>query len=84
MGDDLYSDCSSRVTTLGPQPLTLLRAELTARRLKSSAELKELGHGQPAWIAGLVVGRQRCNETFATLEDEYGMVNVAVSLTPAT
>ncbi|KUM43370.1 hypothetical protein AR540_24145 [Pseudomonas sp. EpS/L25] len=48
----------------------------------SSLELKERRHGQPARIAGLVVGRQRpgtaSGVTFVTLEDEYGMVNVVV------
>ncbi len=82
VGEDLYSDYASLGTTLGPHPLTLLRPELSARRLMSSHELKERRHGQPARIAGLVVGRQRpgtaSGVTFVTLEDEYGMVNVVV------
>jgi len=82
MGEDLYSDYSSLGTTLGPHPLTLLRPELIARRLMSSRDLKARRHGQPARIAGLVVGRQRpgtaSGVTFVTLEDEYGMVNVVV------
>ena len=82
MDEDLYSDYSSLGTTLGPHPLTLLRPELIARRLMSSRDLKARRHGQPARIAGLVVGRQRpgtaSGVTFVTLEDEYGMVNVVV------
>ncbi|WP_338544725.1 error-prone DNA polymerase [Pseudomonas benzopyrenica] len=82
VGEDLYSDYASLGTTLGPHPLTLLRPELSARRLMSSKELKERRHGQPARVAGLVVGRQRpgtaSGVTFVTLEDEYGMVNVVV------
>ncbi|AXA68953.1 error-prone DNA polymerase [Pseudomonas oryzihabitans] len=82
VGEDLYSDYASLGTTLGPHPLTLLRPKLSARRLMSSLELKERRHGQPARIAGLVVGRQRpgtaSGVTFVTLEDEYGMVNVVV------
>ncbi|MGF7244055.1 error-prone DNA polymerase [Pseudomonas oryzihabitans] len=82
VGEDLYSDYASLGTTLGPHPLTLLRPELSARRLMSSLELKERRHGQPARVAGLVVGRQRpgtaSGVTFVTLEDEHGMVNVVV------
>ncbi|WP_200893313.1 error-prone DNA polymerase [Pseudomonas oryzihabitans] len=81
-GEDLHSDYASLGTTLGPHPLTLLRARLTAQRLMSSRDLKERRHGQPARIAGLVVGRQRpgtaSGVTFVTLEDEFGMVNVVV------
>ncbi|WP_376786084.1 error-prone DNA polymerase [Pseudomonas oryzihabitans] len=82
VGEDLHSDYASLGTTLGPHPLTLLRPELMARRLMSSRDLKERRHGQPARIAGLVVGRQRpgtaSGVTFVTLEDEFGMVNVVV------
>ncbi len=87
VGEDLCSDYASLGTTLGPHPLTLLRPELSARRLMSSLELKERRHGQPARIAGLVVGRQRpgtaSGVTFVTLEDEFGMVNVVVWRTMA-
>lgn len=80
LGEDLYSDYASLGTTLRPHPLTLLRPELSARRLMSSLELRR--HGQPARVAGLVVGRQRpgtaSGVTFVTLEDEFGMVNVVV------
>jgi len=82
VGEDLHSDYASLGTTLGPHPLTLLRPRLTAQRLMSSRDLKARRHGQPARIAGLVVGRQRpgtaSGVTFVTLEDEFGMVNVVV------
>lgn len=82
LGEDLHSDYASLGTTLGPHPLTLLRHKLRAQRLMSSRDLKERRHGQPARIAGLVVGRQRpgtaSGVTFVTLEDEFGMVNVVV------
>jgi len=82
VGEDLHSDYASLGTTLGPHPLTLLRHKLRAQRLMSSRDLKERRHGQPARIAGLVVGRQRpgtaSGVTFVTLEDEFGMVNVVV------
>lgn len=49
----------------------------------SVRDLRERCHGQPARIAGLVVGLQRpgsaSGATFLTLEDEFGMVNVVAS-----
>ncbi|OAN25025.1 error-prone DNA polymerase [Pseudomonas oryzihabitans] len=82
VGEDLYSDYASLGTTLGPHPISLLRPALSGRRLMSSKDLKARRHGQPARIAGLVVGRQRpgtaSGVTFVTLEDEFGMVNVVV------
>ncbi len=82
VGENLYADYATLGTTLGPHPLTLLRPDLMARRLMSSRDLAERRHGQPARVAGLVVGRQRPGTasgiTFVTLEDEFGMVNVVV------
>ncbi len=82
VGEDLRADYASVGTTLGPHPLTLLRAELKARRCRSSKELLDVEHGRPVSVAGLVTGRQRpgtaSGVTFVTLEDEFGNVNVVV------
>ena len=82
VGEDLRADYTSVGTTLGPHPLALLRAELKARRCRSSKELLEVEHGRPVSVAGLVTGRQRPSTasgvTFVTLEDEFGNVNVVV------
>ncbi|BCX67750.1 error-prone DNA polymerase [Pseudomonas izuensis] len=82
VGEDLRADYASVGTTLGPHPLALLRAELKARRCRSSKELLEVEHGRPVSVAGLVTGRQRpgtaSGVTFVTLEDEFGNVNVVV------
>ncbi len=82
VGEDLRADYNSLGTTLGPHPLALLRAELKARRCRSSKELLEVDHGRPVSVAGLVTGRQRpgtaSGVTFVTLEDEFGNVNVVV------
>jgi error-prone DNA polymerase len=82
VGEDLRADYNSVGTTLGPHPLALLRAELKARRCRSSKELLEIEHGRPVSIAGLVTGRQRpgtaSGVTFVTLEDEFGNINVVV------
>ncbi len=60
----------------------MLRAELKARRCRSSQELLSVEHGRPVSVAGLVTGRQRpgtaSGVTFVTLEDEFGNVNVIV------
>ncbi|MGE8064096.1 error-prone DNA polymerase [Pseudomonas sp. NPDC089569] len=82
VGEDLRADYASVGTTLGPHPLALLRAELKARRCRSSKELLAVEHGRPVSVAGLVTGRQRpgtaSGVTFVTLEDEFGNVNVVV------
>ena len=82
VGEDLLADYTSVGTTLGPHPMALLRAELKARRCRSSRELLEVEHGRPVSVAGLVTGRQRpgtaSGVTFVTLEDEFGNVNVIV------
>ncbi|MGC5702733.1 error-prone DNA polymerase [Pseudomonas sp. NFXW11] len=82
LGEDLQADYQSLGTTLGPHPLALLRAQLKARRCRSSRELLEVAHGRPVSVAGLVTGRQRpgtaSGVTFVTLEDEFGNINVVV------
>ena len=82
IGEDVLGDYATSGTTLGPHPLSLLRAELQSRRCRSAAELLQIGNGRLVKIAGLVRGRQRPQTasgiTFVTLEDEHGMVNVVV------
>lgn len=82
VAQDLVADYQALGTTLGPHPLTLLRARLRALGCRSSAELQGLEHGDNTAVTGLVVGRQRpqtaSGVTFVTLEDEHGMVNVVV------
>ncbi|WP_149194655.1 error-prone DNA polymerase [Luteimonas suaedae] len=79
---DMSADYASTGTTLGPHPLRLLRAQLRARRCRSSRDLAALPHGRSVTVAGLVTLRQRpqtaSGVTFMTLEDEHGMVNVVV------
>jgi error-prone DNA polymerase len=79
---DVEADYATIGTTLGPHPLALLRAQLQARRCRSSSELPALEHGRRVTAAGLVTGRQRpqtaSGVTFVTLEDEHGMINVVV------
>ncbi|MFG5863105.1 error-prone DNA polymerase [Metapseudomonas sp. CR1201] len=82
VGEDMLTDYATLGTTLGPHPLSLLRAALRKRRCRSSRELQAVEHGRNLSVAGLVVGRQRPQTAsgviFVTLEYEYGMVNVVV------
>ncbi|MBD2838300.1 error-prone DNA polymerase [Pseudomonas sp. JM0905a] len=81
-GEDMLTDYATLGTTLGPHPVSLLRAALSKRRCRSSRELLAVDHGRNVSVAGLVVGRQRPQTAsgviFVTLEDEHGMVNVVV------
>ena len=81
-GEDVRADYASTGTTLGPHPLTFLRALLTRRRCRRSVELKRCGNGARVRTAGLVTLRQRPQTAsgviFMTLEDEDGMTNVVV------
>jgi error-prone DNA polymerase len=80
--EDVRADYALIGTTLGPHPLTFLRALLTRRRCRRSAELKRCDNGAQVRTAGLVTLRQRpqtaSGAIFMTLEDEDGMTNVVV------
>jgi len=80
--EDVRADYASTGTTLGPHPLTFLRALLTHRHCRRSAELKRCDNGAQVCTAGLVTLRQRPQTAsgviFMTLEDEDGMTNVVV------
>ncbi len=82
VGENLRADYLLTGTTLGPHPLTLLRAALRARRCRTSRDIAGVTHGRPVRFAGLVRLRQRpqtaSGVTFLTLEDEHGMINVVV------
>ncbi|HKZ10629.1 MAG TPA: error-prone DNA polymerase [Rhodanobacteraceae bacterium] len=80
--EDARADYALTGTTLGPHPLSFLRALLTRRRCRRSAELKRCSNGAQVRTAGLVTLRQRPQTAsgviFMTLEDEDGMTNVVV------
>ncbi len=62
--------------------MALLRGQLRARRLLTSAEVRDSPHGRSVRTAGIVIGRQRPDTAsgviFVTLEDETGATNVIV------
>ena len=68
--------------TLRSHPLKILRPTLRKMRLRSSEEIREARPGQLIRTTGIVINRQRPDTasgvTFATLEDESGLINVTV------
>ncbi len=81
-GQDIVADYRALGLTLGRHPLALLRGQLRARRLSTSAEVRDTPHGRIVRTAGIVIGRQRPDTAsgvmFVTLEDETGATNVIV------
>lgn len=81
-GDDMKADYENLGFTLGRHPLALLRPLLQKRRTVTAEQLKQLTHGTPVHITGLVTIRQRPGSAkgvlFITLEDETGTSNIIV------
>jgi error-prone DNA polymerase len=81
-GEDIVADYAHTGLTLRRHPVALLRPQLGARGMLSSAELRATPHGSIVRTAGLVITRQRPGSaegvTFVTLEDEFGSINLIV------
>jgi error-prone DNA polymerase len=81
-GREIVADYRSLGLTLRSHPLRLLRERLSAERLVTAAELRQVPHGCRVRHAGIVINRQRPGSasgvTFVTLEDETGHVNLIV------
>ena len=81
-GQDLLSDYRALGLTLGPHPLSFLRARLRALGVVTGSELRRLADGQRVRIAGVVTHRQRPETAsgvmFISLEDETGLSNIIV------
>ena len=81
-GEDIVADYRSLGLTLGRHPLALLRDDLAAAHVVTSADLRDLPHGRVVRVAGIVTARQRPQSAggvmFITLEDETGYVNLIV------
>ncbi len=80
--EDTLADYQALGLTLKRHPLTLLRDQLNAFKVQTSAELRHFPHGRLARASGLVTHRQRPPTAkgvmFITLEDDTGAVNVVV------
>ena len=81
-GQNIAADYRTQGLTLGRHPLALLRPDLTAAHIVTSADLRDLPHGRVVRVAGIVTARQRPQSAggvmFITLEDETGTVNLIV------
>jgi error-prone DNA polymerase len=81
-GESVCADYASTGLTLGPHPLALLRQQLRALGIITSADIGQSQHGHYIHTAGIVTARQRPssanNVTFVTLEDETGNTNLVI------
>jgi error-prone DNA polymerase len=81
-GEDIVADYASLGLTLGRHPLALLRDRLERRGILDARRLRDIPHGRPVQVAGLVTCRQRPDTAsgvvFVTLEDETGCMNIVV------
>jgi error-prone DNA polymerase len=79
----LIADYHGTGMTIGPHPMAYRRTVLRNAGICSSAELRNLPHGESAVVAGCVITRQRPGTAkgliFLTLEDETGNSNIIVS-----
>jgi error-prone DNA polymerase len=80
--ENIFADYATHGLSLQAHPVSLVRAELTRRRVRPASDMAGLKHGTWLRHAGLVTVRQRPQTakgiTFVTLEDESGQVNVIV------
>jgi error-prone DNA polymerase len=78
--DEMIADYRTTSMTVGAHPMQLLREGLSARGVRTSAELSKLPEGTQVEVAGLVVARQRPGTAkgvvFLLLEDETEVINV--------
>jgi error-prone DNA polymerase len=81
--EEAAADLWATGVTLGGYPTVHVREQLRALGIRTSADLREVGHGTRVWVGGIVTHRQRPQTaggtTFINLEDETGLVNVIVS-----
>ena len=71
--------------TTGPHPMSLIRPMLVKQNVLSSADIRRVSNGTPVKVAGMVIIRQQPETAkgiiFATLEDEFGFINIVVKPT---
>jgi error-prone DNA polymerase len=81
-GHEVVADYATLGLTLGPHPLSLLRAGLARRGVQPAESLWRLADRELAHVAGIVTTRQRpgsaAGVVFVTIEDETGPANLIV------
>ncbi|MDX2158079.1 MAG: error-prone DNA polymerase [Hyphomicrobiaceae bacterium] len=82
LSEHVVSDYQTLRLSLKAHPVSFLRNELAARRVRACADLKSIRHGAWVAVAGVVLVRQRPGSAkgvvFMTIEDETGIANVVV------
>jgi error-prone DNA polymerase len=81
-GREVVEDYRSKGLTLRRHPVSLLRQELTERRIRSCVDLHQVRDGQRVTVAGIVLVRQKPGSakgvTFMTIEDETDVANIVI------
>jgi len=80
--EEVVLDYAATGLSLRSHPVAFLRPELTARKLLSAAQMRDLPNGRLVRTCGIVTMRQQPQTAkgvvFVTLEDETGSTNVIV------
>ena len=80
--EEVVFDYAATGLSLRSHPVAFLRAQLSAQKLLSAAQMRDFPHGRLARACGIVTMRQQPQTAkgviFVTLEDETGSVNVIV------
>lgn len=81
-GREVVEDYSTVGLTLRAHPVTFLRQELTAKRIRPCRDITAARDGDRVEVAGLVLVRQRPGSAkgvmFITIEDEHGIANLVI------
>jgi error-prone DNA polymerase len=79
---EVLADYATAGLSLKRHPVSLVRNELTTRRIIPAKDLQQIPHGRWTSVAGLVLIRQRPGTAsgivFVTLEDETGIANLII------
>ncbi|MEQ1819471.1 MAG: error-prone DNA polymerase [Terricaulis sp.] len=82
LGEHIVEDYRTMGLSLKAHPVSLLREELSARRVIKAEQLTQIKNGERVRVSGLVLVRQRPGTAsgviFMTLEDETGIANIVV------
>lgn len=82
LGEHIVEDYRTIGLSLKAHPVSLLRDELSARRVIKAEQLTKIQNGERVRVSGLVLVRQRPGTAsgviFMTLEDETGIANIVV------
>ncbi len=82
LSEHVVNDYQTLKLSLKAHPMSFLRAQLKARRVRACHELRALKDGAFVSVAGVVLVRQRPGSAkgvvFMTLEDETGVANAVV------